>query len=259
MILIASQFSRTATSRANLVTLVLIAFFQLAAATAPAQTTKPTEPVVTRPMPARAFNAQPLRRTTPSRGVTAESDATDEVAGEPAAKSPSSGFGTFRVLLSLGIVVALILAMKMFGQKLVPGGVAGRGSSRTVEMLSRSTIGPKQQVLLIRVGRRRVLVVSDCGGKLEPLDRITDADEITELTNQLVTEKSGTANTAFASLFGRSTEKFQANDPPEEADAEERKSSPVDDEMVDANVAATQHELQGLLAKVRKVSNKLGG
>lgn len=222
--------------------------------------TQPSEtPVAIVDAPESSYKQQPIRRTNPERraglpNTTADDEAADD---EQAAEvSPSTGFGTFRVLLSLGIVIAIIVLLKYFGQRFFnPAAVTGRGSSRAVEMLSRTVLGPKQQVMLIRVGKRRVIVVGDSGGQLTSLDQITDSDEIAELTTQIITEKSGPASTAFASLFSKSTEKFED----EVTDADERKALLVDDEMVDSNVASTQQDLAGLLAKVRKVSNKLGG
>jgi flagellar biogenesis protein FliO len=251
----ATRFRLTATARANAAVLLAIVLTFLTTATTAAQATKSAPTPTAVPMPVSEYAAQAIRRASPARNIPPAPGDTTDSPTDTAPTAPASGFSTFRVLLSLGLVVAMIFAMKFLGQRFfVPGGVVGRGASRTVEMLSRSTIGPKQQVLLIRIGKRRVLVVGDSGGKLAALDQITDADEIAELTTQLVTEKSAVAPNAFASLFGRSAEKYQE----EAVDPEERKGLLIDDELVDSNVNSTQQELQGLLAKVRKVSNKLG-
>ena len=46
-----------------------------------------------------------------------------------------------------------------------------------VRVLSRTPVTPKQQVLLVQVGRR-VLVVADNGTQMNPLSEITDPDEV---------------------------------------------------------------------------------
>jgi flagellar biogenesis protein FliO len=208
----------------------------------------PVEPTTTAaelaPVDNSAFSGTELRRSRSAQGDAAR-DARAET--EPAA--PSSGFGLVRVLVSLGIVVGIILLLKHFGQRwFVPGTV--KGSNRTVETLSRTIISPRQQVLLIRVGRRRVLVVGDSGGKLSQLDQITDADEIAELTAQLRTEKTGPAATAFAGVFGKSAEKFEADT------VANQNMGNV--EPVNSSVTETHSDLAGLLEKVRGVSSRLG-
>jgi flagellar biogenesis protein FliO len=171
-----------------------------------------------------------------------------------AVESPTSQFGMARVMMSLGLVIALILGMKFFGQKwFLPKST--RSNGRIVETLSRAIIGPKQQVLLIRVGKRRVLVVGDSGGKLAPLDQITDSDEIAELLGQLQTERSGAAAGAFSSLFGKSTEKYTAS---ESRITDEVNEAEDDAAIVDTSVTSTKRDLESLLAKVRGVSSRLG-
>jgi flagellar biogenesis protein FliO len=208
-----------------------------------------TQPLVLAPAEESAYSGTMLRRSrAPGEKDAASTDDTTAVAA-----APDTGFGTARLIMSLGLVLAIIFVLKHFGQRwFVPGAV--KGGSKTVETLSRSIIGPRQHVLLIRVGRRRVLVVADSGGKLSQLDQITDADEIAELTAQVRTDKLGPASTAFAGLFGKSAEKFENIGP----DKREDKEDLVDPEMVDTSVAVTQSELQGLLEKVRGVSSRMG-
>jgi flagellar biogenesis protein FliO len=186
-----------------------------------------------------------------------------EAVSEPA---PSGQLSLTRVVMSLGIVLALIFGMKFFGQKYFgPKGMKSTG--RTVETLWRAMIGPKQQVLLIKVGKRRVIVVGDSGGTLSALDQITDPDEIAELVGQLHTEKLGPAANAFGGIFGRSAEKFAAVTSSLSAtrrakdDAVEGDDVTAEDDaaaIVDKSVSATQRDLESLLAKVRGVSSRIG-
>ncbi len=193
------------------------------------------------------FAGKELRRSVTTPGQSGDAAADAGTSG--AAANRSSGFGFARVAASLGVVLVLIFGLRYFGQKWFAPGTA-RGSGRTVETLSRAIIGPKQQVLLIRVGKRRVVVVGDSGGKLSSLDTITDADEIAELVGQVHTDKLGPAANAFAGLFGKSAERF--------AERETDRSEPIDKEMVDESVSSTQRDLESLLSKVRRVSGKLG-
>lgn len=202
-----------------------------------------TRPAVEVPTQTSAYAGAEIRRSTKNAPTTAT-----ESGEASAAAKPSSGLDTGRVLLSLGVVLVLIFALRFFGQKwFAPAGA--RSSGRTVETLSRAMIGPKQQVLLIRVGKRRVLVVGDSGGKLSSLDQITDAGEIAELVGQIHTEKLGPTATAFAGLFGKNAEKFAAS--------EVEKTETVETESNVEAVSSTQRDLQSLLSKVRRVSGKL--
>lgn len=199
---------------------------------------------------------QEIYKDTPLRRAPAANE-TAETSGQPAASS-SSGFGVTRIALSLGLVLFLIFMLRFVGQRwFTPGGA--KAASRTIEPVSRTLIGPKQQVLLIRVGRRRMLVVGDSGGKLSSLDQITDVDEIAELLGQIQSEKSSLGVHAFAGLFNRNSDKFAAaqsdgeSEPVEEkADADEG-----DAEIVDRSVSSTRRDLERLLVKVRGLSNRM--
>jgi len=60
---------------------------------------------------------------------------------------------------------------------------------RAMKILSRLVISPKQQLLMIQIGRR-IVVVGDAGGQMSPLSEITDSDEAAALVAQLADEKS---------------------------------------------------------------------
>ena len=243
--MIGSSRHRRGTARALLAAALAVSTLGVTT-TARAQSTQPTA-AVTAPVTS-AYSGAEIRRSVeqdPSASTTAAANET----GESDSK-PSPGLDTARVVVSLGVVLVLIFGLKLFGQKwFAPGSV--KSSNRTVETLSRATIGPKQQVVLVRVGKRRVLVIGDSGGKLSALDQITDANEIAELVGHLQTEKLGpTAANAFAGLFGKNAEKFAA--------AESEPPDVVDKDMVDSSVSSTQRDLESLLSKVRRVSGKMG-
>ena len=124
------------------------------------------------------------------------------------------------MLLALAVVIALILLLRWGGRRMfgLPGG--GR-ASHAVQVLSRSALTPRQQVVLLKVGRR-VLVVADNGSQMNSLCQITDPDEVAGLVGQLRTEKGNAAGAgagAFGGLFGRSRKTFGESgddDPPPE-------------------------------------------
>lgn len=95
---------------------------------------------------------------------------------------------------------------------LLPGGAA---TTKGVKVLSRSVLAPKQQVLLLQVGRR-VIVVGDSGGNMTPLCEISDSDEVAALLGQLQANRPEQTTSkppvTFGGLFNRAKEPFEAVD-----------------------------------------------
>ena len=153
-----------------------------------------------------------------------------------------------RVLGALTAVIALIFLLRWCGRLFFPA-AAGRGSSRVVEVLSRSPLAPKQQVMLIRVGERLVLV-GDSGGQMTALCEISQPDEVARLVGQLREEKAA-APVAFGSIFGRFR---RIHDLTQEAAAQP--APPLQDESDPAPVPSAQDELLGLRQRVRLLAEQ---
>jgi flagellar biogenesis protein FliO len=194
-------------------------------------TGQPAAPALTASAPAAAPSAKPASPAAPiptgEFAKTAIHRAGKEAGGaaaEPASpSSPSNLSDVPRVLLALAIVVALILLLRWGGRRLfgLPGG--GR-ASHAVQVLSRSPLTPRQQVVLLKVGRR-VLVVADNGSQMNSLCQITDPDEVAGLVGQLRSEKGsatglGAGAGAFGGLFGRSRKSFAGGSDDDELELE---------------------------------------
>jgi flagellar biogenesis protein FliO len=131
---------------------------------------------------------------------------------------------------------------------------ATAGAGGAIQVLSRSTLSPKQQLMLIQVGRRIVLV-ANCGAQMNPLCEITDPEEIAGLVGQLQRRPAESAAGSFLSLFGRAGKRFNENDQePESHIGIEEDDSPREAVEDHAALQATRHELGGLLEKVRALS-----
>jgi len=209
--------------------------------------------------------------------------ATTSPAAQTAAGNLSSGYDLPRVGGALAVVIALIFLLRWLGRRLFALPTAQR-SSRVVQVLSRSVLTPKQQLVLVRVGQR-VLVTADNGSQLSPLSEITDPDEVASLIGQLQSEKDGgvfgTAK-AFNSMFGRVKKSYggrsdEAHEHEDPVDDEEDPDHPSEEHAdlegpgyavslstgagpasTDNVVAATRQELNGLMEKVRLVSDQFG-
>lgn len=203
---------------------------------APAATAAPS-------LPHTSLGEEPIRAT----------DAAAPSAGAPvpAAGAQPSGMDYPRVLAALGMVIALILGLRWCSRFVFPTS-GGRAGGRAVEVVSRSALSPKQQVLLLRVGRR-VVVVGDSGAHMHPLCEITDPDEVAELVGQLRVERSTPGSRAFGSMFGRSRQSFEpgAEDPSPGTTQELR-----DAESDDAPVSSAREELSGLRERVRLLAEQ---
>jgi flagellar biogenesis protein FliO len=191
-------------------------------------------------LPRTALGDQPLR------AGGGESKA-QSVSLPGVAKAPSMDYQ--RVVFALLAVIALIFVLRALGRFFFPS-VTSRGQSRVVEVLSRSALAPKQQVMLLRVGRR-VIVVGDSGTQMNTLCEISDPDEVAGLVGQLREEKTAAA-AAFSSLFGRFNRRFG----PEEEREESSPAAALRDEPEEPSVRSAQGELDGLRERVRLLAEQ---
>ena len=147
-----------------------------------------------------AFEEEPLQ------GDTASATASG-IPSKPASSNGDS-FNSTRLMIALAIVIFAIFGVKWAGQKffLLPERTK---SCKGLKVLSRSILAPKQQVLLLQVGKR-VIVVGDSGGSMTALCQITDPEEISALVGELATESPKPA-TSFSSLFGRAKQPFDVD------------------------------------------------
>ena len=191
-------------------------------------------------LPRTPLGDQPLRLGTPA--------AKEQGANAPiVAKAPSMDYQ--RVVIALILVIALIFILRALGRYLFPS-VTSRGQSRVVEVLSRSALAPKQQVMLLRVGRR-VIVVGDSGAQMNTLCEISDPDEVAGLVGQLREEKTAAA-AAFSSLFGRFNRRFSADEDREETGP----AAELRDEPEETAVSSAKGELDGLRERVRLLAEQ---
>jgi flagellar biogenesis protein FliO len=93
---------------------------------------------------------------------------------------PTSPWSTFfSVGFSLGIVVCLFLGVAWMAKRAMPAGSA-KLPNEVVEVLGRSTIAPRQQVYVLRFGRK-LLLISQQPGQTQTLSEITDEEEVIRL------------------------------------------------------------------------------
>ena len=215
-----------------------------------------------------AIEREPIRRGSELQNrpttSTTTSDARNRAAGSGA------NVDLKRVAISLGLVLGIIFIARFAMKKLFPAVSVGR-NSQVIRVVSRSVIGPKQQFLLVKLGKRLVLV-GDSGTAMNPLAEITDPDEVAELVGQLQSETSQSSTNAFASIFRKAETQFvespaeasasqaarrellDGDRPSDSESAEVEREAPPDRQLV-----AAASEINGLMDRVRLISSRLRG
>mgnify|MGYP006420000347 CR=1 FL=1 len=87
----------------------------------------------------------------------------------------SMGTGVWRVVLALAVVVIVILVLRRFVARASSGGVAGANSGKLITIVERKPLGPRQSLLLVQVGDKKVLL-HQAKGALVPLCEL-DAED----------------------------------------------------------------------------------
>jgi flagellar biogenesis protein FliO len=227
---------------------------------ATAQSSRPAQASTTAPRDG-VFDREQLRRATQThRSPTTVRAAENAPSGSSPASSPSAAtaanvtnknlFDLRQILIALAIVIGLIFALRWIGKRLFPGLGSGR-SSGAVRVVSRSVLTPRQQVLLVQVGARRLLVVADNGTQVSTLCQITDADEIASLVGQISgsTRGSRDADRAFDSALDNAKSQF---------DGPAASVSNHEDAQDASTTVVASNEIADLMQKVRGLARQLG-
>ncbi|HEX3357480.1 MAG TPA: flagellar biosynthetic protein FliO [Tepidisphaeraceae bacterium] len=219
------------------ISLIAVASAMLLCAAAAAQTTQPAS------IPQGPYEKMPLR---------ASDSATNEAASttQPVASvSLPDQLDFTRVAMALGIVITMILGLRWVGKKYFPN-VAVPRSSGTMKVLSRLAISPKQQFLMIQIGKR-IVVVGDSTGQMSPISEITDPEEVAGLFSQLTEERSQQSMKGFGALFHRAGTDFEEKQKQPEMEKPAAEDSPSEE---DPAVSQAHEEFNELADKVRLLS-----
>ena len=221
-------------------------------AAAPGQSAEPTPPDARQQMSQRAERyAQPP--DSPEDSAPA-GDIEQTPLGTPAAEQrglgdAASGSGSggwvLSTLAALGLVIGLILAAKWAYVKL--GGKVIARPSRAVEVLSRTIVGPKNHVLLLRVGQR-VLVVGDSTSGLRTLADLNDPEEVATLLQSVESGKPASVSQGFHDLIGRFNRDYETQDERAEEGGDQG----------EARLDRTRDSLAGLRSRLGSLSGKGG-
>lgn len=173
---------------------------------------------------------------------------------QPATPPSSDGIGFGRLGLSLAAVVGLILLMRWGGAKLFKG-QGGPNSNGVMQVVARAPIAPRQQLMLVRIGRRLVMV-GNSGGQMTALSQITEDDEVAEVLGQL--KRTGeSAPSRFTAMFHRAERNYEEAEDAAEAAAPADAAADRPEGSEPNSPAVMSAELGKLLEKVRGMARQL--
>jgi hypothetical protein len=127
-----------------------------------------------------------------------------------------------------------------------------------MKVLSRLVLSPKQQLLMVQVGRR-IVVIGDSAGQMSAVSEIADPDEVGSLVAQLADEKSQQGFKGFGAMFNRAGKSFDEKIDPAEIEPETRGVSTDSPSADPAAVVDARGEITELADKVRLLSAQFRG
>lgn len=140
-----------------------------------------------------------------------------------------------RDMLPLGVVLGLIVAVGIVFKRFLPGRrlLAGGGA---IEVLARSVISSKQSMVLVRLGRR-LLLVGVSPEQLNTLCIVEDPEQVAGLLGEVASHQPNSISEAFRRSFAEEAEQY-GEPPPEDA------------------ATAARGQIRGLLEKLRSYTSR---
>lgn len=179
---------------------------------------------------------------TPGQGLVPDTT-NPQSENTPLGTFSDSGSWVLNTITALGVVIGLIILMRLGMNKLSGRAVLG-GRSGVVEVLTRTSISPRNQVMLLRLGQR-ILVVSEGANGVQTLANLDDPDEVASLLTTISASKPGSITQSFNQLLNRAdTEMDNPVGFAKEHGGDE------DEHMIDK----TRNELSSLLSRIRSMS-----
>jgi flagellar protein FliO/FliZ len=152
-------------------------------------------------MPVTSTGATPSNAEAEDRPISIHRDG---VEGSPIGKGGNGGnaWALGRTLGALAIVVGLIFLASWLLRRV--GGRQTRGDQDVMQILARKSISARQQLLLVRLGQRLVLVGSSSGA-LSMLSEITDQAEVESMLESVQAGQGGFAGLLKGKIAKRGT------------------------------------------------------
>ncbi len=122
-------------------------------------------------------------------------------AGKALLRTPATGWGAVSsVGASLGLVLGAFLCVAWLSKRYLPK-TAGPLPKEVVEQLGWAPLAGRQQMQLLRLGNKLLLIAVTPGGKAEPLGEVTDQAEVERLSAICRRAKPESATHAFRQVM----------------------------------------------------------
>ena len=165
--------------------------------------TAPSSAVTPKLAPNDAEENQPAFKSDTTQPGTAPVETSKPVN----APAPSAGWMLFRFLGSMVVIVVLMGAGYWWLKKYRSVGLKGRGGQGLLEVVARTYVEPGRSVLLVKAGKRIIIVGSTAQG-LSRLGEISDNVEVEALLRQAGQGKPGVAFPAELKLAEKDLSKI---------------------------------------------------
>jgi len=157
----------------------------------------------------------------------------------PAGSSPDAPTSMVTVVASLATVLGLFLLAAWGLRRLAPAGMTAL-PGEVFEVLGRAPLGSRQQVHLIRCGRKLLLVSVTAGGT-QTLTEVTDPPEVDRLSGLCQQARPNSATATFRQVLGQLSGGQAAAELPQVRQLDElraggRKNSPADQPLENRHV-----------------------
>ena len=165
----------------------------------------------------------------------------------PTSEQGTLGAGTggggwmLKTLTALGVVIVLIFAVRFVLQRM-GGRAVGATTNGIVEVLGRATIGPKTQVLFLKL-HQRVLVVAQSPSGFNTLTCLDDPEEVA----WVMTELEAARPTSISQTFRHLIDRFDRDYQPGASMALEG------DDTAERDVDRTRDGVNGLRSRMRSI------
>jgi flagellar biogenesis protein FliO len=171
---------------------------------------------------------------------------------------PRNGYSFAQVALALTGVLTLVFVLRWAGRRFLA--MPGTGVAlKAIQVLARTNLSARQQLILVRFGKRLVLVASN-GVRVDRLSEIADEDEVAQLLGKLAGGRADSSTAAFTAALGQANQQMDETlDTPAGPDALAAVGDQADegDSASGPMVSQIRSELTGLGSRVRDLAKRL--
>ncbi len=164
--------------------------------------------------------------------------------GDHESDNTHTGGWLLETLTALGIVLLLIYLLRAVMRKM-SGHIATTPVHGLVEVLARTSIGPKTHVIFLKINER-IVVVSQTPAGLNTLMTMTDPEEIAQILTQISTTRSGSVTSGFKSLMRQIDRSYQGD----------KDTVDEGEDTQEQYIDRTRNEVAGLLNRVRSIRKR---